>query len=162
MNTGIFLLLGSNQGDRASNLLQAQQFISRCVGPILNKSTIYQTAAWGKTDQAEFFNQVLQIATGLTPQSVLEKILTIEKDMGRTRDIKWGERLIDIDILLFNDEVIDSYELTIPHPQLQNRRFTLIPLSEIGADINHPVLHKKIKQLLLECADELPVIPLKD
>lgn len=155
--SGIFLLLGSNEGDRAKHLEQACSAILDRVGSIVSSSKIYRTAAWGKTDQNDFFNQVVEINTVLLPQELLEQVLLIEKLHGRVRGEKWGARIIDIDILLYHDLIIDDENLTVPHPGIAERKFTLVPLNEIAPNLPHPRLRKNISQLLLECSDPLPV-----
>jgi 2-amino-4-hydroxy-6-hydroxymethyldihydropteridine diphosphokinase len=157
MNNGIFLLLGTNQGDKTKNLKQAIAAIGRLPAVIINESSIYRTAAWGKTDQHEFYNQVIEIGTVLTPQQLLKNILEIETDMGRVRNEKWGPRIIDIDILFYQDAAVNDDNLTIPHPGITGRRFTLIPLVEIAPEFTHPVLKKSMEVLLFECTDSLEV-----
>jgi len=152
-----FLLLGTNLGDRKKNLATARKAIEVSVGTILKTSSIYQTAAWGKTDQPDFLNQALEVQTALPAENVLAEILKIEHTMGRTRDEHWGERIIDIDILLFEKEMISSTTLEIPHPKLANRRFALEPLAEIGGDMIHPVLQLTIREMLEQCPDVLEV-----
>ncbi|MBA4056003.1 MAG: 2-amino-4-hydroxy-6-hydroxymethyldihydropteridine diphosphokinase [Marivirga sp.] len=160
MHTGIFLLLGTNIGDRNKNLGSALHAIDDRAGTVKKKSAVYQTEAWGKTDQPSFYNQVVEIETALDPSDLLHEILSIEKKMGRQRKEKWGERIIDIDILFFGVEIIEQTNLNIPHPQLANRRFTLVPLNELIPDFIHPVLGKKISELLAECNDPLEVVKL--
>lgn len=150
-------MLGTNVGDRNKNLATALNAIEETVGVTKKKSSVYHTAAWGKTDQPPFYNQVIEIETSLTPQKVLDALLTIEQKMGRKRNEKWGERIIDIDILFYGDKIIETKVLTIPHPQLANRRFTLVPLTEIAPDIIDPKRQKKIKELLAICPDYLDV-----
>lgn len=157
MNNSIFILLGSNLGDRDSNLRYAQQEISRSIGEIVTVSSIYKTAAWGKTEQPDFYNQVLEITSTLTPEKMLSGILEIEKKAGRVRDTKWGPRIIDIDILFYKDVVISTETLTVPHPRIPDRKFTLLPLSEIAGDLKHPVTGKTISDLLAACTDVLLV-----
>lgn len=157
MNNHIFLLLGTNLGDRKVNLKQAVDEIKRSVGIIKTSSSVYQTAAWGKLDQAEFYNQVVEVETELNAIGVLETILGIEAKLGRERKEKWGERLIDIDILLMGNQIIQTERLIVPHPQLANRKFTLIPLAEIASDVVHPILKKSIAELLTTCPDSLAV-----
>lgn len=162
MNTGVFLLLGTNIGDRNKNLASALNAIDPAVGMIKKRSSVYETAAWGKTDQPPFYNQVIEIETSLSSHEVLEELLTIEQKMGRERKEKWGERIIDIDILFFGNEIIETSELIIPQSQLANRRFTLVPLNEIAPDLIHPKLQKKIHELLAACPDRLEVVKIRD
>jgi len=152
-----FLLIGANVGNREKNLDTAKKLIEQHCGVIRNSSSIYETAAWGKTDQPSFLNQVLEIETELNAKQLMRSILKLEGLMGRERKEKYGPRIIDIDILLFNDEQYDYSFLKIPHPEIQNRRFALIPLAEIAPDLRHPVLKKSILQLLKVCRDELSV-----
>ena len=153
----VFLLIGGNMGDRLQNLRQAIVFLQNTCGPVVQQSAVYETAAWGKTDQAAFLNQAVLLTTPLPAQALIATILTVEEKMGRQRMEKFGPRIIDIDILFYNDAVIDEPNLTVPHPQLQNRRFALEPLNEIAGTFVHPALHKTVEQLLLECSDELEV-----
>lgn len=157
MTAAVFLLLGTNSGDRKKNLDTALRFIAGEAGTISRKSSVYETDAWGITEQPAFYNQVAEIKTPMTAHSLLTTILSIEKKMGRVRREKWGERIIDIDILFFGSEVVNSDELTIPHPQLAFRKFTLVPLCELIPDFIHPVLHQTTAELLSSCTDELDV-----
>ncbi|SKC56691.1 2-amino-4-hydroxy-6-hydroxymethyldihydropteridine diphosphokinase [Ohtaekwangia koreensis] len=158
MNNGIFLLLGSNLGDRAQNLETSRNLIQQTAGRIVKASSIYQTAAWGKSDQPDFYNQVIEIETLLDPDTLLQTTLQIEEHMGRTRTEVWGSRIIDIDILLYGDVIVEHERLKIPHPQMTNRRFTLVPLSEIASEVIHPITRKEIRELLLICEDQLAVV----
>lgn len=157
MNTDIFLLLGTNLGDRLDNLRIARSEIEVHVGKILVTSSIYHTSAWGKTDQPDFYNQVVRLDSTRNSQEILKEILSIEERMGRKRFEKWGARLIDIDILFVGDAQIDTPSLKVPHPEIANRKFTLVPLADIARDFVHPSLQKKISDLLEECPDHLPV-----
>lgn len=152
-----YLLIGGNLGDRIKNLDFAKIWIEKNIGDVINNSSIYETAAWGITEQPDFLNQVLLVETKLSAQEVLHKILSIENKMGRIRTQKNASRIIDIDILFFNDEVIDEPGLTIPHPEIQNRKFALIPMAEIAPDIVHPLLGQSIKNLLSTSKDKLEV-----
>ncbi len=149
-----YLLTGSNMGNSAEHLHAAQQNIRHKLGIVPNASSMYKTAPWGNTNQQDFLNQVLELQTEVTPENVLETILQIEQEMGRTRLYKWEPRIIDIDILFASDVVMQTPELAIPHPLLHERRFTLVPLCEIAPEFIHPVLHKTIRQLLDACSDD--------
>jgi 2-amino-4-hydroxy-6-hydroxymethyldihydropteridine diphosphokinase len=152
-----YLLTGGNEGNRLSHLLQAITNIEKYCGEITAQSSLYESAAWGNTDQPDFLNQTLSLQTRLTGQNLMQTILDIEERMGRKRAQQYGPRTIDIDILFFNDEIINAPSLVIPHPQIQNRRFTLVPMDELAPGLIHPVLHKSIHQLLQECTDPLDV-----
>jgi 2-amino-4-hydroxy-6-hydroxymethyldihydropteridine diphosphokinase len=153
----VYLLTGGNLGDRKANLLQASNLIEQSAGCLVARSGIYETAAWGMTDQDAFLNQVLLIQTPLVSHKLLQTLLSIEEQMGRKRGAKFGPRVIDIDILFYNNEIIKSIDLTVPHPEIQNRRFVLVPLNEIAFSLIHPVFNKTINQLLVECKDPLKV-----
>lgn len=153
----VYLLLGGNLGNRPSYLQDARKSIAAAVGPITQSSKLYETAAWGNTDQPAFLNQVLKVQTRLSPEQVLQKINAIEQELGRVRLEHWGARVIDIDILFYDQLVLQSQRLTIPHPQLHLRRFTLLPLVEIDSNLVHPLLHKTAGDLLEVCPDTLEV-----
>jgi 2-amino-4-hydroxy-6-hydroxymethyldihydropteridine diphosphokinase len=152
-----YLLIGGNIGNREAYLSAAREQIQKFCGDIVSQSSLYQTAAWGLQDQDAFLNQAVEIETALNPHQLLYQLLEIEESLGRKREIKYGPRVIDIDILLFAGEIIKEDGLTIPHPQMQNRRFVLVPLSEIAPEEIHPVLESTIAQLLRECPDNLTV-----
>jgi 2-amino-4-hydroxy-6-hydroxymethyldihydropteridine diphosphokinase len=157
-----YLLIGGNLGDRKENLLTAISLIEEQCGSLTRSSSIYETEAWGKTDQPSFLNQALEISTSLNARQLIRKILKIEKTMGRVRKEKLGPRIIDIDILLFENEIHDLAFLKIPHPEMQNRRFVLTPLAEINSELQHPVLKRSIAELLEECPDNLEVKKITD
>lgn len=152
-----YLLTGGNLGDREQNLANAEELINQQCGEIINTSSLYETDAWGNTNQPAFLNQAIEIATELNARQLIRRVLKIEKLMGRERKEKYGPRIIDIDILLFNNEKHNYQFLRLPHPEMQNRRFALLPLTEIAPDIIHPVLNKSVSELLKECKDELAV-----
>ncbi len=156
MMGGIFLLLGSNLGDSYSQLETAIYHISS-FATVLRKSSIYVSEAWGNTDQPDFLNQVIEIDTILAPRDLLAHTLQVETEMGRNRVKKWGPRTIDIDLLFYRDEIIKTPDLTIPHGEMQNRKFVLIPMRELAADLVHPVFNKTIRRLEEECTDTLSV-----
>lgn len=157
MEEQVFLLLGSNEGDRLINLHVVKDEIKKSVVLVVEESAIYQTAAWGKTDQPDFYNQVLLLQTTMLPETLLLNLQQIEKKLGRERKEKWGARIIDIDILYFGKTVLNTPDLLIPHPAIALRRFTLVPLVEIAPHFVHPVLKKTNLVLLQECVDILAV-----
>ncbi len=153
----VYLLLGSNLGNRQLFLQDAARYIEKSAGKILTSSGIYETQSWGKTDAPDYLNQVLLIQTELPPQLLLAELLNIEIMLGRQRLERWGSRTVDIDILFYGDEIINESNLTIPHPELHNRRFTLEPLAEITPDLWHPILNKTVLLLKNELKDSLAV-----
>lgn len=157
MINGVYILSGSNLGDRAATLARALEQIEKQAGIIRAQSQLYETAAWGIEEQPPFLNQVLEIGTNLGPEALLDCLLSIEKQLGRERKQKWGERLIDLDILYYGDLVEESPRLTVPHPYIPERRFTLVPLCELAPLLVHPVLGKTQLELLEECKDKLEV-----
>lgn len=159
MNT-VILITGGNMGDRKKNLETAAELIKKQIGKIIKSSGIYQTDAWGNTDQPAFYNQVHHVESKLPAEKIIQIILKIEEKMGRIRTIKNAARIIDIDILFFNNEIIDQPDLIIPHPEIINRRFVLIPLTELVPAMIHPVYKKTMKQLLSTCKDPLKVVSL--
>lgn len=153
----VYLLLGSNMGNSIQFLADARTNIENELGAILASSSTYQTAAWGKTDQPDFMNQVVKVTCNLAPEEVLQTILAIEKKLGRERAEKWAARTIDIDILFYDLMIINHDNLVIPHPFLQERAFALAPLAELAPNLEHPILKKTITTLLANLASDLSV-----
>lgn len=148
--------MGGNIGDTLRFLEKAVSLLED-FGHVLQTSLVYKTAPWGKTDQQSFLNQALLLETKHSADQLMSLILQVEERIGRKRGEKFGPRLIDIDILLFNEETINTDLVTIPHPQLPHRRFALVPLAEIAGGLMHPVLKKSINDLLQETNDTLEV-----
>lgn len=144
-------------GESKNQLAIARKMITAHVGVIKRSSSLYQTAAWGKTDQPDFINQVVEVETNIDAAQTMKMILELEEKMGRYRTERNAPRIIDIDILFFNDNISNEPHLHIPHPRLQDRRFVLVPLNELAPDLVHPVLNKTIHQLLRVCPDILAV-----
>jgi len=153
----VFLLLGSNLGNRQLFLDQAIDLIENDIASVLKISSVYETQAWGKTDAPDYLNQVIMLQTDLPAQIVLQKILNIENTLGRRREEKFGSRTIDIDILFYGQAIINEPGLHIPHPELHKRRFTLEPLAEIAPVWVHPVLKKSILVIKNQLKDSLIV-----
>ena len=152
----VYLLLGTNLGHREAHLQACLKRLSG-IGTIQAISSIYETKAWGKTDEPDYLNQALSINTSSSPKDFIYQTQAIEIDMGRVRHEKWGTRIIDIDILFFGNRIIDSPKLQVPHPSLPVRRFALTALVEIAPEIIHPVLNKSVRVLMNECTDSLEV-----
>jgi 2-amino-4-hydroxy-6-hydroxymethyldihydropteridine diphosphokinase len=153
----VYLLLESNLEDPKAQLILSHRFIRERIGHVHQQSSLYQTAAWGNNNQPDFLNQVVIIHTAMNASMILSCLLEIEMQMGRVRTEKNAPRIIDLDILFFNNEIIEMPGLTVPHPSLHKRRFTLIPLNEISPEYVHPVLNKSINELLAGCSDSLDV-----
>jgi 2-amino-4-hydroxy-6-hydroxymethyldihydropteridine diphosphokinase len=156
-----YLLTGTNLGDRKAHLERAIKEIGMRCGTVRETSAVFETAAWGKEDQPSFLNQAISLETSLSPRALLQEILEIERSMGRVREEKYGARVIDIDILFFDDIVIHEEGLTIPHPHLHKRRFALECMNDIQPRFVHPVFEKSISELLLQCEDKLDVVRLE-
>ncbi|WP_149913083.1 2-amino-4-hydroxy-6-hydroxymethyldihydropteridine diphosphokinase [Sphingobacterium cavernae] len=154
----IYILLGANLSDPITQLEQARELLKQKLGNLVKESSIYQSEAWGVEDQPVFLNQVLLIETDKSADESLLICQNIENELGRIRKEKWGARLIDIDILYFNSEIIDKPLLKIPHPYIQDRKFTLQPLCEVANSYKHPKLNLTNEQLLLICKDNLEVV----
>lgn len=153
-----YLLLGGNLGDREANLKKAIKLLNDKIGNVIATSSLYETAAWGKTNQPAFLNQAVSLQTSLTALEVLERALSIEQELGRVRKDKWGERLIDIDLILFGDEIINIPDkLQVPHPHMQDRKFVMEPLAEIAPEVMHPVMGETILSICRNIKDPLEV-----
>jgi 2-amino-4-hydroxy-6-hydroxymethyldihydropteridine diphosphokinase len=148
-----YLSLGTNLGNPEENLNRAIMKIRENGCVVEKQSSFIKTAPYGVIDQPDFLNCVIKISTDKTPFELLDTLLSIEQDMGRIRREKWGPRIIDIDILFYDDLIIDTENLKIPHPDLHNRLFVLKPLNEIAPNLVHPVLRKTTRQLLDSCRD---------
>ena len=152
-----YLLIGGNIGDRLAFMAAAKEKMKQKGIELIRQSSIYETAAWGITDQPSFLNQVLEIETSLTPQKLLSELLCIEQELGRTRAEKNGARTIDIDILYFENQIINKPGLSVPHDRISIRRFVLVPLSELIPDYIDPKTSKSIIDMLNDCEDTLEV-----
>ena len=141
------IALGSNLGDKEANLRRALELLDERGVELVKVSTFICTEPYGVTDQPQFLNAVCQVRTSLEPLALLHTLLGIEQEMGRVRLRHWGERNIDLDLLLYEDVVMDTPELKLPHPDMQNRDFVLLPLFEIAPELIHPVLRKNIREL---------------
>jgi len=153
----VYISLGSNLGDRLQFLKQALEQIGIQLGKVVKASKVYEAAAWGHTKQPNFYNQVIEIETALNPAQLLQGCLDIEKSLGRERSILWGERTIDLDILLYDGRSVQLENLSIPHPYMHLRNFVLVPLCEIAPDLIHPILELTVSQLLERCSDKLEI-----
>ncbi|HEX7585156.1 MAG TPA: 2-amino-4-hydroxy-6-hydroxymethyldihydropteridine diphosphokinase [Prolixibacteraceae bacterium] len=157
----LYILLGGNLGDKQKVLSEARIRLNKLLGKITAQSSVYETEPWGFESADLFWNQVLEISTSLSPKEVLRQTQQIELQMGRIRkESQYDSRIIDIDILFFGDKVIESENLIVPHPRIQERKFALVPLNEIAPGLMHPVIQKSIGQLLDECTDPLKVSPI--
>ncbi|NBC82346.1 MAG: 2-amino-4-hydroxy-6-hydroxymethyldihydropteridine diphosphokinase [Bacteroidetes bacterium] len=158
MNT-VVLLLGSNLYNRTQYIKDAVEHIREKVGNITRHSQLYETEPWGFITEFNFLNQVIICQSALSAVDLLHTTKQIESAMGRIRNPEEGytSRKIDIDILFYNDDIIEKNNLTIPHPRLHERKFTLVPLNELLPDFIHPVYRKKVSELLHVCKDELTV-----
>lgn len=153
----LYLHLGSNQGNRKQILDNCLIQISERIGKITSKSSIYETEPWGLKDQPDFLNMAVEVKTKLTVSEVFNISKEIEQDLGFPKQVKWGPRSIDIDILYYDQEIIDTEKLKLPHPQLYNRNFVLIPLMEIAGDYNDPIKNITIEELYDVCSDQCEV-----
>jgi 2-amino-4-hydroxy-6-hydroxymethyldihydropteridine diphosphokinase len=151
----VFLGIGTNLGDRRNNIQKAISTIIRNIGSVVKYSSVYETEPWGFMSDKKFLNMVLEVDTKLSPSGVLEEILKMEALLGRTRvEKQYSSRVIDVDILLYEDYVIDEVNLKIPHPHIHKRKFVLVPLCEIESELVHPVLKTTFCSLLNTCPDK--------
>lgn len=150
----VFLGIGTNLGNRKANLRKAIEMIGEHIGRVINSSAVYETAPWGFDSEDDFLNMVMTVETSDTPSELMKKITMIESMLGRERNQnRYSSRVIDIDILFYDDLVINENGLKIPHPLMHERRFVLVPLCELAPDMIHPVFKKSISVLLEECRD---------
>lgn len=153
--------IGTNQGNLISNLKAALRLLE-ANGKIVDKSRVYETEAWGKKDQANFYNMAISYDTELEPYDLLKLVNEIEDQLGRERNEKWAERIIDLDIITYDDKFIYDDKLKIPHPHMVERNFVLIPMMEIAGEWMHPKEKKTIEELYLECHDACEVILIEE
>jgi 2-amino-4-hydroxy-6-hydroxymethyldihydropteridine diphosphokinase len=159
----LYILLGGNLGDKQKVFSEARVRLNQQVGSITNQSAIYETEPWGFESDDIFWNQVLEISTSFSPEEVLQQTQQIERELGRIRKTnQYDSRTIDIDILFYGDQIIQTENLIVPHPRIQERKFALVPLCEIASELIHPVFLKCIQQLLDECTDPLKVCPISN
>lgn len=151
--------MGSNEGDRTSYLREAVRLMNLGIGEVLRESGYYETAAWGHTDQPDFLNKAVELYSEMAPSEVMQALLRIEQEMGRIRTGKWTQRSIDLDMIYAGDEVISLPALTVPHPEMQRRRFVLVPVCDLWPEELHPVLKLRNRELLVRCEDPLEVRP---
>ena len=157
----VYLSLGSNLGDKLGNLGKCMDLIKSHIGQIAERSQVYRSAAWGFQSDHAFYNMCLEIKTALSVEDLMEKVLKMEKSMGRKRSVKgYIDRIVDIDILFFDNLILESPDIVVPHPRIELRRFVLVPLAEINAAYNHPVHNRSIAELLNDCEDKNQVLPI--
>ena len=160
-----YLLLGGNQGNIRRTFFQTIDMLNDSVGSVQKISPLYITEPWGFKSTDSFLNQVVAIKTDLSPEKLLKEVQMIEEKFGRTRQgisNRYQSRTLDIDILFYNNEIINSEDLVVPHPKLHLRKFALAPLNDIAPDLNHPILNKSVSELLRICDDKLSAIRCND
>jgi 2-amino-4-hydroxy-6-hydroxymethyldihydropteridine diphosphokinase len=163
MEHSVFIGLGSNQGEKIKNCEQAiKEILNREGDCLISRSSWYYSEPWGREDQDWFINGVIQIRTELCPDELLTKFKKIEKRLGRKNREKWGPRVIDIDILFYDDLSLESPKMKIPHPRILERNFVFIPFAEIAPQFVHPVLKKTIKELLDTSPDQKKVVKVSE
>lgn len=143
----VYIGIGSNLGDKKANCLRSLKKLSAAGVVIRKESALYETMPWGLEEQPGFMNMTAEAETGLPPEKLLGVLKEIEREMGREESVRWGPRLIDLDLLFYDDKIIESETLTVPHRHLHERKFVLLPLSEIAPDLIHPVFKRSIKEL---------------
>ena len=159
MNNFVYILLGANQGDTRQTFAKARDMIEKKAGEILSLSSLYQTQPWGFNSDDTFLNQAMMINTRLDPETLLKILLQIEKGLGRIRHgTHYTSRIMDIDILFYNNEMIDKETLTVPHPRMHLRNFALVPMTELAPEFVHPQLKKTMKELKRSCSDKHEVV----
>lgn len=149
----MYIGLGSNKGNRSKQLSEARAYCQHFFGPLTAISPIYETAAWGVTDQPDFLNQVVCLETGIKPEVAIYTLQAIENLMGRVRQQRWGPRVIDVDMLFYDDVILETKDLQLPHPRIAERNFVLEPLAAIAPDFIDPLTQMSIQELLKNCKD---------
>jgi 2-amino-4-hydroxy-6-hydroxymethyldihydropteridine diphosphokinase len=151
-----YILMGGNLGPREQLLRQAQEGLE-ALGRVAGASDIYETAAWGVEGQPPYLNQALRLETPLSPHNLLDGLQAVERQLGRARGERWQARTMDLDLLFYDADVIETGRLSVPHPRLHLRRFVLLPLAQLAPNLLHPVLGLPVEALLHQCPDALPV-----